>query len=71
VFFWVSQTWAISYHLNSLKVQELGILDLPSLIKSFPYTPCWIGELRAWKQLGYREAALFGTYYICHMICCV
>jgi len=48
VFFCLSRARAVSYHLNSSKVQELGILyDLPDIIKSFPYTPCWIGELRA------------------------
>ncbi|CAL4908765.1 unnamed protein product [Urochloa decumbens] len=44
-FFWVSRTRVVSYHLNSSKVQELGILHVPSIIKSFPYTPCWMEEL--------------------------
>ena len=48
VFFCLSRARAVSYHLNTSMVQELGILyDLPDIIKSFPYTPCWIGELRA------------------------
>ncbi|KAF8703719.1 hypothetical protein HU200_031803 [Digitaria exilis] len=41
-FFWVSHTRVVSYHLNSSKVQELGILHVPSIMKSFPYTPCML-----------------------------
>ncbi|XP_062208246.1 uncharacterized protein LOC133909715 [Phragmites australis] len=43
-FFLVSVT-VVSYHLNSSKVQELGILNEQTVVKSFPYTPCWMGEL--------------------------
>ena len=33
----------VSYHLNTSKVQELGILDELFSVSSFPYTPCWMG----------------------------
>jgi len=33
----------VSYHLNTSKVQELGILDKLFSVSSFPYTPCWMG----------------------------
>ena len=32
----------VSYHLNTSKVQELGILDKLFSVSSFPYTPCWM-----------------------------
>lgn len=35
----------VSYHLNTLKVQELGTLDVTEMESSFPYTACWMGEL--------------------------
>jgi hypothetical protein len=42
-FFWVSSSRVISYHLNTSKVQELGILfHLPGIAQSFLYTPCWM-----------------------------
>uniref|UniRef100_A0A0E0CFM8 F-box domain-containing protein n=1 Tax=Oryza meridionalis TaxID=40149 RepID=A0A0E0CFM8_9ORYZ len=42
-FFWVSSSRMISYHLNTSKVQELGILfHLPGIAQSFLYTPCWM-----------------------------
>ncbi|TVU27423.1 hypothetical protein EJB05_30032 [Eragrostis curvula] len=43
-FFLVSFSRVVSYHLNSSKVQELGILN-KGIVKSFPYTSCWVGEL--------------------------
>ncbi|CAN6215821.1 unnamed protein product [Urochloa humidicola] len=36
---------AVSYHLNTSKVQDLGTLDVTEEKSSFPYTPCWMGEL--------------------------
>ncbi|KAL6597549.1 hypothetical protein ACP70R_046989 [Stipagrostis hirtigluma subsp. patula] len=39
-FFLISNSRAVSYNLNSLKVQELGILNEQNVVKSFPYTPC-------------------------------
>ncbi|CAL5049887.1 unnamed protein product [Urochloa decumbens] len=36
---------AVSYHLNTSKVQDLGKLDVMETETSFPYTPCWMGEL--------------------------
>ncbi|CAN6176992.1 unnamed protein product [Urochloa humidicola] len=36
---------AVSYHLNTSKVQDLGTLDVTKEESSFPYTPCWMGEL--------------------------
>ncbi|KAG0548662.1 hypothetical protein BDA96_01G186100 [Sorghum bicolor] len=54
VFFHVSSTRVMAYHLSSSKVQDLGAL-LPVTFMSwqrheyirnyFPYTPCWMGEL--------------------------
>ncbi|KAL6630701.1 hypothetical protein ACP70R_028552 [Stipagrostis hirtigluma subsp. patula] len=44
-FFLISNSRAVSYNLNSLKVQELGILNEQTVVKSFPYTPCRMGEL--------------------------
>ncbi|KAF0889825.1 hypothetical protein E2562_033216 [Oryza meyeriana var. granulata] len=43
-FFWVSISRVVSYHLNTSKVQELGILYHPpdDVVESFPYTPCWM-----------------------------
>ncbi|KAG0527464.1 hypothetical protein BDA96_06G235700 [Sorghum bicolor] len=45
-FFRVSRSRVVSYHLNTLYVQYLGILNAHSVYKSFPYTSCWMGELR-------------------------
>ncbi|KAL6637616.1 hypothetical protein ACP70R_025188 [Stipagrostis hirtigluma subsp. patula] len=50
VFFHVSSTRAIAYHLNSSKVQDLGKLrlyyyDEYGMRTSFVYTPCWKGDL--------------------------
>jgi hypothetical protein len=37
---------AVSYHLNTSKVQELGPLSLPeSRETTFPYTACWMRDL--------------------------
>ncbi|XP_015689647.2 uncharacterized protein LOC107303717 [Oryza brachyantha] len=42
-FFWVHCSRAVSYHLNTSKVQELGALShVVDITQSFPYTPCWI-----------------------------
>ena len=38
-----SSSRVVSYHLNTSKVQELGILDKLFSVSSFPYTPCWMG----------------------------
>jgi hypothetical protein len=39
----------IAYHLNSSKIQDLGSIDYRCstgcIYKSFPYTPCWTGNL--------------------------
>ena len=43
---WLSdQERVVAYHLSSSKVQYLGKLRLDTLGSSFPYTPCWTGEL--------------------------
>lgn len=47
-FLHVSNTRVLAYHLNRLKVQDLGSIYLHSgdyIKSSFPYTPCWMGEL--------------------------
>jgi hypothetical protein len=44
-FFLISFSRVVSYHLKTLRVQELGILHEQPIVKSFPYTPCWMGEL--------------------------
>jgi hypothetical protein len=44
-FFLISYSRVVSYHLKTLRVQELGILNEQPIVKSFPDTPCWIGEL--------------------------
>ncbi|TVU27457.1 hypothetical protein EJB05_30068, partial [Eragrostis curvula] len=44
-FFLVSSSRVVSYHLNTSRVQELGILTGQTIVKSFPYTPCWMGML--------------------------
>ncbi|RLN22052.1 uncharacterized protein C2845_PM07G22010 [Panicum miliaceum] len=41
-FFLLSSSRVVSYHLNTSKVQELGILN-EFISSSFPYTPCWMG----------------------------
>uniref|UniRef100_A0A0E0JVJ1 F-box domain-containing protein n=1 Tax=Oryza punctata TaxID=4537 RepID=A0A0E0JVJ1_ORYPU len=42
-FFWVEFSRAVSYHLNTSKVQELGgIAYAIDIEQSFPYTPCWM-----------------------------
>jgi hypothetical protein len=41
---WLSKV-VVAYDLNSSKVQYLGKLELDCLGRSFPYTPCWTGEL--------------------------
>lgn len=43
-FFLVSFRRVVSYNLNSSNIQELGILS-KAVLESFPYTPCWMGEL--------------------------
>ncbi|CAO2181335.1 unnamed protein product [Urochloa humidicola] len=43
-FLLVSGSRVVSYHLNSSKVQELGIIS-ECISDSFPYTPCWMGVL--------------------------
>ena len=47
VFLWVSRARVVAYDFrtSSLKVQDLGRLRVHSLGDSFPYTPCWTGEL--------------------------
>lgn len=45
-FFWISRSRVVSYHLNTSNVQHLGVLNSYSICKSFPYTSCWMGELR-------------------------
>jgi hypothetical protein len=44
-FFLISYLRVVSYHLKTLRVQELGILSGQPIVKSFPHTPCWMGEL--------------------------
>uniref|UniRef100_M8B1T5 F-box domain-containing protein n=1 Tax=Aegilops tauschii TaxID=37682 RepID=M8B1T5_AEGTA len=44
-FLWISRTRVVAYHLCSSNVQDLGELRLQSVGDSFPYTPCWTGEL--------------------------
>ncbi|XBI31495.1 hypothetical protein VPH35_055055 [Triticum aestivum] len=44
-FLWVSRKRVVAYHLCSSNVQDLGELRLQSVGDSFPYTPCWTGEL--------------------------
>jgi hypothetical protein len=51
-FFSVSYSRVVSYHLKTLRVQELGILIGLNIIKSFPYTPCWMGELSEKKMIS-------------------
>ncbi|GJN14010.1 hypothetical protein PR202_gb00781 [Eleusine coracana subsp. coracana] len=43
-FFFIPFSRVVSHHLNSSTFQELGLLNKP-IMKSFPYTPCWMGEL--------------------------
>ncbi|CAN6200674.1 unnamed protein product [Urochloa humidicola] len=43
VFFCVSSR-AVSYHLNTSKVQDLGEVDVTEMESSFPYTACWMRE---------------------------
>jgi hypothetical protein len=45
VFLWLAEKRVVAYHLSSSKVQYLGNLRLHCLGYSFPYTPCWTGEL--------------------------
>jgi hypothetical protein len=57
VFLGESKATCLAYHLNGSKIQELGniypkeytyfqpVPNQRELIKSFPYTPCWIEEL--------------------------
>nr|XP_020189819.3 uncharacterized protein LOC109775487 [Aegilops tauschii subsp. strangulata] len=45
VFLWMSRDTAVAYDFSSSKVQCLGKLHAHWIGKSFPYTPCWIGEL--------------------------
>ncbi|CAN6328353.1 unnamed protein product [Urochloa humidicola] len=40
IFFCISST-ALSYHLNTSKVQVLGSLHITEMERSFPYTACW------------------------------
>lgn len=44
-FLWVARRRVVAYHLCSSNVQDLGELLLQSVGDSFPYTPCWTGEL--------------------------
>ncbi|KAL6875662.1 hypothetical protein ACP4OV_013175 [Aristida adscensionis] len=44
-FFLLPSDTVVSYHLNTLKVQELGILREQQITNSFPYTPCRMVEL--------------------------
>ncbi|CAL4943716.1 unnamed protein product [Urochloa decumbens] len=48
-FLWLSGDGVVACHLNSLKVQDLGNLDVPYrgdvVDTAFVYAPCWMGEL--------------------------
>lgn len=44
-FLWVARRRVVAYHLCSSNVQDLGELLPQSVGDSFPYTPCWTGEL--------------------------
>ncbi|KAM0821759.1 hypothetical protein ACQ4PT_022265 [Festuca glaucescens] len=45
VFLWVSRARVVAYDFSTSKVQDLGQLHVQCVGDSFPYTPCWIGEL--------------------------
>uniref|UniRef100_A0A8R7Q0H0 F-box associated domain-containing protein n=1 Tax=Triticum urartu TaxID=4572 RepID=A0A8R7Q0H0_TRIUA len=45
VFLWMSRDTAVAYDFSSSKLQYLGKLPAHWIGYSFPYTPCWIGEL--------------------------